>query len=452
MKESDPDDLRAPALELVIRLLPEGSRAGVWLFGDTVEELVPHGPVDDAWRQRASAAVSAIDNSGQRTAIPEALEQALEQGLRLDPAFRTSIVLLTDGKVDVSSSPMVNVAAARRVLEEQAPALAATGVPVHTVALSDAADWSFLRQLAARTGGLAEKAASPTELSQVFLQALELVAPTERVPVSDRSFVIDPSVREFTALVFGAADETPALVAPDGTVIAPEGEGSRWYRNNEFSMVTVTDPAAGEWRFSATGGSAPRVSVIANLRLEVDPLPGTIPSDRVTEVGMRLQRDGAPIRDPELLSLFDLALEIFPPGGGSTRIPVSRDYPLPPDGEYRVTLPALTEPGRYRIVASVRGETLERELPMTVDVEVPADRDVVSTRMGLDADDPFDIPWYWVAGGVVGLWLLLRLIGILRRRRRLRQWRRRVADREVKDDDALVLGMTGDSRPDRPDA
>ena len=33
MKQSDPENLRAPALDLIVRLLPEGSRAGVWIFG-----------------------------------------------------------------------------------------------------------------------------------------------------------------------------------------------------------------------------------------------------------------------------------------------------------------------------------------------------------------------------------------------------------------------------------
>ncbi len=33
MRQSDPNNLREPALELMLRLLPEGSRAGVWTFG-----------------------------------------------------------------------------------------------------------------------------------------------------------------------------------------------------------------------------------------------------------------------------------------------------------------------------------------------------------------------------------------------------------------------------------
>lgn len=51
MKDSDPDNLRAPALDLIVRLLPEGSKAGVWSFGHEVQLLVEHRVIDDAWRQ-----------------------------------------------------------------------------------------------------------------------------------------------------------------------------------------------------------------------------------------------------------------------------------------------------------------------------------------------------------------------------------------------------------------
>ena len=33
MKQNDPNNLRQPAVELLVQLLPEGSKAGVWTFG-----------------------------------------------------------------------------------------------------------------------------------------------------------------------------------------------------------------------------------------------------------------------------------------------------------------------------------------------------------------------------------------------------------------------------------
>ena len=63
MKDSDPLNLRAPAVELIVQMLPEGARAGIWIFGEGVSPLVDHGEVDKAWRDEAERAIKAIDNT-----------------------------------------------------------------------------------------------------------------------------------------------------------------------------------------------------------------------------------------------------------------------------------------------------------------------------------------------------------------------------------------------------
>src|SRR5690606_4610645 len=60
MKQNDPHNLRRPALSLVARMLPVGSRAGVWTFGRLVNALVPLAPVDDRWRARAGSQMDQI--------------------------------------------------------------------------------------------------------------------------------------------------------------------------------------------------------------------------------------------------------------------------------------------------------------------------------------------------------------------------------------------------------
>jgi len=45
MKKNDPNNLRRPALRLLVGLLPEDSRAGVWTFGQYVNMQVPLGKV-----------------------------------------------------------------------------------------------------------------------------------------------------------------------------------------------------------------------------------------------------------------------------------------------------------------------------------------------------------------------------------------------------------------------
>lgn len=298
MKTSDPDNLRAPAVELLVRMLPDGSRAGIWLFGDTVRELVPHGDVDEEWRKRARRGMERIDNSGQRTDIPAALDAATYDFDRLDPGYRISIILLTDGKVDVAESPMLNATAARTILAERALTLGQTGIPVHTIALSSEADWVFLRSLAAATSGIAEQAGSAEELGGMFLQSLDLVAPSVRVPLQGGRFSIDDSVEEFTVLVFFQnGRKRVRLVNPLGDRYGPADavQGVDWVVTEQFALATVTAPEAGEWQVRAPEDTSARVSVISDLQLQVDPVPSSLPAGRQAELGIRLVESGVPV-------------------------------------------------------------------------------------------------------------------------------------------------------------
>ena len=77
MKKNDPNYLRRSALELLIQLFPEGSTAGVWTFGQWVNNLVPSNTVTTAWRANASAQAEKISSVALRTNIPAALEKAM---------------------------------------------------------------------------------------------------------------------------------------------------------------------------------------------------------------------------------------------------------------------------------------------------------------------------------------------------------------------------------------
>ncbi len=445
MKQSDPENLRAPALDLIVRLLPEGSRAGVWIFGEDVELLVEHRVIDSAWRAAAQRAVANIDNSGLRTNIPDALRAVTYDLGRMDGSYRTSIVLLTDGKVDVSNSPMANASAAKSLLDNMAPELGAIGIPVHTIALSDEADWGFLRSLAEKTNGIAEKAETAGELTEIFLQSLEMVAPTARVPIGDNGFQIDDSVTEFTVLVFLEDEEaTLALITPSGQryQAGMENEDVEWFRNRKFALVTVTAPEPGTWQLLAPGGTTTRVTVISDLRLEVDPLPNSLPGGRQTELGLRLLEHGLTLTDPEVLELFTISVEITGPNGAMVLIDVSGEYAVPADGEYRVTIPAFELPGRYELMAQVRGETLQRELPMYVEVTASDVQPKISTRGEQLPEESLES--IVINAGVALLVAIVVLLWFLRRRRkrRLALWERRSRDTGTAEDSQLLSGLT----------
>ncbi len=369
MRQSDPDNLRAPALNLMLRLLPEGSRAGVWTFGKRVNMLVQHRLVDMQWREDAAVAVGSIGNHGLLTNIPDALELATFDAERLRYDYKTSVILLTDGKVEVSEDPIDNARAARDLLQKRAIELRDLGIEVHTIALSDNADWPFLRELAQATGGLAEKAESAQALSATFLQALDIAAPTEQVPLLSGEFLIDSRVTEFTLLVF---PETPAdpvsLANPAGERFTElsHGDSMQWFHGDSFSLLTVSMPAAGTWRVEAPGAIA-RVNVLSDLSLRVDGLETSIPAGHEPELGLRLVERGSVVTDPELLAVLAITVVVRRGSGESWEVSPPADD-IPGSGEFRVRLPMLSEPGRYTISVSLDGGSFQRELTMVSDV------------------------------------------------------------------------------------
>ncbi|MFT4822623.1 MAG: hypothetical protein ACJASY_000232 [Halioglobus sp.] len=449
MKDSDPENLRAPALDLIVRLLPEGSKAGVWSFGHDVKELVEHRVIDAAWRDAAVDAVSDIDNSGQLTNIPAAIEAATYDFDRLDPSYRTSIILLTDGKVDVSQSPMTNARAAGTLLSESAPNLGASGIPIHTIALSSEADWAFLRSLAKATGGIAEQAQSAEKLTEIFYQSLEMVAPTARVPIAGTHFQIDDSVREFTALIFFDDDKAALeLIGPDGTRYGPDQvrPGWEWFRNRKFALVTVAQPQPGKWGLVAPGAGKTRVTVISDLRLDIDPLPNSLPVGKRAELGLRLRERGEILLDAEVLSLFDLLVEIEGPKGDVRVVDVMAEYPVPADGEYRVEIPGMEIPGRYKITARLLGETLERELPTYVEITGSANTSSISTLGNLQPEGDFRAPVLTFGAALIFIGLVVSALLARRRRRKLAVWKRRNLNASNGNSHPAVSGMRAPSK------
>src|SRR5690606_40448355 len=71
MKQNDPGNLRRPALELLVQLIPKDSKAGVWLFGEDVDVLMPNQVISERWRVDASEGASLISSSSLYTNIPD---------------------------------------------------------------------------------------------------------------------------------------------------------------------------------------------------------------------------------------------------------------------------------------------------------------------------------------------------------------------------------------------
>ena len=123
MKQNDPENLRIPAVNLLVKLAPPGSDVGVWTFGQSVNMLVPHAEVTKQWKQTAISKTAQINSSGLLTNIGAALEDVL-----LDLPSGDAAIILTDGVVDISKDPQVNLQERNGILKEVLPRLIAKGI------------------------------------------------------------------------------------------------------------------------------------------------------------------------------------------------------------------------------------------------------------------------------------------------------------------------------------
>lgn len=383
MKQNDPNNLRQPAVELLVQLLPENSKAGVWTFGQWVNMLVPHKPVTDEWKTNAQSMSDKINSAGLYTNIGAALEKASYDRNSRSDEYSTSIILLTDGMVDIDKSPSENQKEWRRIVDDVIPKLKEAGYVVHTIALSDNADTNLLNKLSISTDGIAEVAYSAEDLMKVFLKAFDVAAPAEQVPLLDNRFSIDSSVEEFTALIFREQlGEQTVLVGPDDAEYSfiNSSPDVKWHRASNYDLITVKRPLEGEWGVKAAMAPESRVTVVSNLNLKVKSLPNNIFKGQTVDVSLMLKEDGNTIKRSEFLSLMDITLSME---AGRDEFELKEywselisDRDPPENGIYQTQLPPFEKDGIYQLNVFVDGKSFVRQFTHQFNSREPFGADI----------------------------------------------------------------------------
>ena len=377
MKDTDPENLRQPAVRLLARLLPEGASAGVWTFGQYVNMLVPHREVTNAWREMAIQRSAQINSVALRTNLGAAIETASDDYFTDGDLSRTHFILLTDGKVDISDDPAKNTAEETRILDTIVADLIERGATFHPVALSEAADTDFLKALATDSGGRFQVADTAEALNLAFLQALNTAVPQEQIPIEGNGFTVDEGVREFTALIFWGESETSAtrelaLVRPDDRVVnlSEFPDNVRWAREAGYDLITVNEPLAGQWRINGELGEGSRVTVVSDLRMVVNPLPPSFTLQEPLKLRVGFFEEGEKITNPDFLGVIEVSLSITSEDGRSGTKVLSGEQP-PEDGTYRDTVSRLPAAGLYTFDVVADGQTFSRKFSATVGFTMP---------------------------------------------------------------------------------
>ena len=378
MKQTDPENLRIPAVNLLVELLPDGSQAGIWTFGRYVNMLVPLATVDSNWRAQAKEKAETINSVGLQTNLTEALQKASWK-VAPDSGFDHSVILLTDGKLDMQQpgAPSdINQREKQRLLTSVLPDYIAAGARIHTLALSDAADVKTLQQISLETGGLFLTATSADELLKAFLKAFDRAVPAEQVPMTDNQFEIDDSVQEFTALIFRQSNSKPTvLIAPDGSRIdentSRKQDQVRWHNDLNFDLITVRQPQAGQWAADADVDPDNRVQILTDLKLRVSGLPSNIFAGYPIDLEMALTEKDAVLTDTTILSLTDISMTVTAPDGRTGSKLLSDPEALPDDGVFRESLTRLSQQGEYQLEVIAAGRTFKRKQVLTATLSEP---------------------------------------------------------------------------------
>ncbi|MDO8345395.1 MAG: vWA domain-containing protein [Cellvibrio sp.] len=363
MKKTDPENLRKPAVDLIVRLLPDNSKAGLWTFGQSVNMLVPHQVVDQNWRTQGAQKAVTINSVAMFTNIGAALEKATEDYAIPSTDYRRNIILLTDGVVDISKEAVVNLNERKRILTELLPRLKQADYRIHTIALSSDADQELMKKLSIATDGVFEVADTADELMKTFLRIFDQAVPAERVPLDENGFLVDASIQEFTALIFRRA-EVPAtvIIAPDGKEYGetdPKGNVN-WYRTDKYDLITVQQPQVGQWKVKTDMAPGSRVTVVSNMQLVVQPLKSNLRSGQTLDLAYSFQENGKTIINGDFLGLLT-GNALLAKVGSAEIEEIDLTRPAPADGIFQQELTGFDGQGEYDVSILIDGKTFKRE-------------------------------------------------------------------------------------------
>jgi len=367
MKKNDPKNLRIPAIKLLINLLPKGTKVGLWLFSENTTALVNAGTVNKRWKKQALLKIKKIHSRGLFTNIEDALQKSTKQWLSSSNKNNNnrSLIILTDGMVDISKDIMQSAESRARVMDVQVPLLQQAGIKIQTIALSNDADAELLGKLASDTGGWSETAQSAEQLQKVFFKIFKQAIPQDAVPLAGNVFMVDKSIKEFSVLIFKKpGDKSPYLISPRNKKITRKLISSKvsWLNEKNYDLVTITKPKPGEWKIIGNMDPDNQVMIVTDLKFEIDELPNHILVKDTIDVNGFFSNQHQLISRADFLNLIDFSIELDK--GQKIKMSAVKGK----QGLFRKTLGEELTKGRHTLKLVADGKTFKREITKTIEV------------------------------------------------------------------------------------
>ncbi len=377
MKETDPRRLRVPAAKMFISLLNAKDRVGLISFSDNGYPVLHLTPADKQHQTQLFAAVEKVSSKGAYTNLHAALASGHDMLKREgDSQRRRMVVLMSDGKMDTGNFDQ-DQALLEKIRKETIDALIKDGIEVYTIAFTEASDMPLMREVAERTAALSRLASNDRELHEVFSQIFESAKQPDMLPMDDGAFMVDSAIEEVTVVASKATPEVEVkLEMPDGRMIEAvnAGKAVRWFKSEQFDMITVDKPPAGQWhlRFSDNRGDKAYVVTHLGLDARVGEAPLYANTEQTSEAW--LQDKGEVVTKPEILGQTQFSMEITQPDGAKLELPLadlgkSGDRAAG-DGVF-ANAASFAQPGQQQVRVIAKNANFQREKSLIVEVAVP---------------------------------------------------------------------------------
>lgn len=383
MKKNDPKNLRLPALRLLVGLLPPDASTAVWNFGTKAEPIVALGLANEKWKKNARQASKKIHSRDLFTNIGAALEAAIaDWGKTPSKLNQRSIILLTDGMIDISKDKTKNALERSRILNKLLPEIQQTGASIHTIALSKNADHEFLQQLSEKTDGGFEQTDNAEQLERIFLRLFEKTTKPDTVPLVDNKFLVDESILELTLLVFKPQNARPTeVIEPDETQYQKTNSPSyaKWQSEKNYDLITITRPKVGEWSINAQTDPDNRVLVVTNLQIQTNRIPNNLYIGETLNVGLFMTDNNKKITDDNFLQFISMSAIQKEPNKKRWFLHDNglRGDTKAHDGLFNVQIKKTLAIGKNQFTFQASTDTLQREINYSVIIH---DTQLINTR------------------------------------------------------------------------
>ncbi|MDE8603487.1 VWA domain-containing protein [Marinomonas sp. RSW2] len=362
---SDPDKLTSEALRLISNLAPEEKASlGIWLFGEEPRVLLPESIVNKATKSKLASYVNSYVTQDVKTDLEAIIRLLLDtpDSGNLAPEFNRHWILVTDGMVDISLDEAVNKTSRNRILNELMVRLEERDIHLHTVSMTGYTDKDLLESLSLRTDATHTEVAIPEDLLDTFDRIFTQASPSDELPFDGNQFVVDDAIDELTLVVFHDNGIQPHIVKPDGSLLSlVTYRDASVAASDHYTLITVRKPDAGVWKVNNVDFERSSIRVITNLSAQATKIAPIIFVNEPIYSTVGLFQKNVIIKDDNILNLVTVKQTLVRLSGEQKETILSHDMART-NGQFKLRLEGISEPGNYELVSLLDGKTFSRQL------------------------------------------------------------------------------------------